>query len=553
MMYYFKNVFAGIVCLLIAWNNAYAIQIMGNSIDSEMINATHQAPMYYEANQLLDIETSIELPYTLTALGMNVFLPTGWDFMGTSGANPSDISPKETGNIVSFAWMNHLTPQVLTFSYHVRPVAIEDDLQRIAATIFFRVGSSEEMTQTVSPNPLIIRADIDSDGDGIKNSQDAFPDDKTEWIDTDGDLEGNNADPDDDNDNMPDVWEIENHLDPLIDDANEDLDDDGFTNIQEYENQTLPYNYHPQIPDLLFPAINSNEVSLSPVLVTSDFIDNNPGDTLSGAEWEISTNIHFQNPVFSVYTDSDQVKLLLPDFILDSNTVYYWRVRHYDQHEESSDWSVSHFTTITQTDFVDGIPIAQKVDDTVDLDEDGIPDNQQSSIKSLASVVGNVNVGIKSDSPDNYTISMAQTIDPSLVITDTVNRPAQLPFGMIAFKVNVDDPGDSAKIKVHYSEPLPDNAIWYMYDVINGWDSYIPQLSNDRKIVTIYLTDGGDCDSDGKRNGVIIDPSGPGIPKTSDTQDSSDTIQLNEDIDNGSCFLQTIQSHSQIIKFWVDK
>ncbi|MEA3362656.1 MAG: putative Ig domain-containing protein [Thermodesulfobacteriota bacterium] len=45
----------------------------------------------------------------------------------------------------------------------------------------------------------------DSDGDGVLDHLDAFPDDINEWIDTDGDQIGNNADLDDDNDGIADV------------------------------------------------------------------------------------------------------------------------------------------------------------------------------------------------------------------------------------------------------------------------------------------------------------------------------------------------------------
>ncbi len=48
--------------------------------------------------------------------------------------------------------------------------------------------------------------------------------------------------PDSDNDGMPDSWEIENNLDPLTDDAHEDPDEDGFTNLQEYLAGTDPRN-----------------------------------------------------------------------------------------------------------------------------------------------------------------------------------------------------------------------------------------------------------------------------------------------------------------------
>jgi len=82
---------------------------------------------------------------------------------------------------------------------------------------------------------------IDCDGDGVPDSEDAFPNDPTEWDDTDGDGIGNNADTDDDGDGIPDDYEIANGLDPLnAADANEDADGDGFTNLEEFEAGTDP-------------------------------------------------------------------------------------------------------------------------------------------------------------------------------------------------------------------------------------------------------------------------------------------------------------------------
>jgi hypothetical protein len=60
-----------------------------------------------------------------------------------------------------------------------------------------------------------IATSADSDGDGIDDSQDAFPNDPNEWLDTDGDGIGNNADPDDDNDGYADVEEAWAGTDPL--------------------------------------------------------------------------------------------------------------------------------------------------------------------------------------------------------------------------------------------------------------------------------------------------------------------------------------------------
>lgn len=66
----------------------------------------------------------------------------------------------------------------------------------------------------------------DTDGDGVSDDQDAFPNDPNESVDTDGDGVGDNADPDDDNDNQRDVDEIACGSDPLAN-ADTALDTDG--------------------------------------------------------------------------------------------------------------------------------------------------------------------------------------------------------------------------------------------------------------------------------------------------------------------------------------
>ena len=51
---------------------------------------------------------------------------------------------------------------------------------------------------------------------------------------------GDACDDDDDNDGMPDAWENQYGLNPLIDDASGDLDGDGWSNLKEYERGTDP-------------------------------------------------------------------------------------------------------------------------------------------------------------------------------------------------------------------------------------------------------------------------------------------------------------------------
>lgn len=85
----------------------------------------------------------------------------------------------------------------------------------------------------------------DRDGDGVGDQSDLFPDNPGEWADFDGDgtpgnaeLDddyGDNRDPDDDNDRIPDLIETRYGLDPKsAADAVGDLDGDGIDNLTEY-------------------------------------------------------------------------------------------------------------------------------------------------------------------------------------------------------------------------------------------------------------------------------------------------------------------------------
>ncbi|MCP3876149.1 MAG: hypothetical protein GY699_23760 [Desulfobacteraceae bacterium] len=93
---------------------------------------------------------------------------------------------------------------------------------------------------------------IDTDEDGYPDYMDAFPDDSTEWEDFDGDGIGDNADPDDDNDDLPDVFEEDNGLDPKDDTGVNgkygDKDQDGLSNFFEFENNSDPDEYL-SVPD----------------------------------------------------------------------------------------------------------------------------------------------------------------------------------------------------------------------------------------------------------------------------------------------------------------
>jgi hypothetical protein len=43
-----------------------------------------------------------------------------------------------------------------------------------------------------------------------------------------------------DHDGMPDAWENQYGLNPFVDDASQDADGDGYTNLEEYESDSNP-------------------------------------------------------------------------------------------------------------------------------------------------------------------------------------------------------------------------------------------------------------------------------------------------------------------------
>ncbi|XPV77990.1 MAG: PKD domain-containing protein [Desulfovibrio sp.] len=103
-----------------------------------------------------------------------------------------------------------------------------------------------------------------------------------------------------------------------------------------------------------------------------------------------------------------------------------------------------------------------------------------------------------------------KAIDPADVNATGLDS-SLLTYGLIDFTVRVATPGAATEVVVQLPEPAPES--WIKLDSAGRWVDYTEHVkySADRRTVTLTLVDGGIGDDDGVANGVIVDPSGPGV------------------------------------------
>lgn len=275
-------------------------------------------------------------------------------------------------------------------------------------------------------------------------------------------------------------------------------------------------NTAPNKPELEAPANAASRVGLTPTLVTGSFSDAD-ADAHARTCYQISTNADFSGLVFKKTSAEHLTRIKVPNLILEPDTTYYWRAKFYDDLDGGSSWSEpSEFTTIdyeTAGDVNgDGILDTQQIESETDIDQNGVADSDQAGFQ-----------GIKTADPNNPYVAvsrMNETVQIGSVLAldseqlpHATNRPDQL-TNVISFKLYLQDDTTSATVTVHFSEPAPSDALWYKYDLDDGWDAYSQAVfSNDRKSVSLVLEDGGIGDQDGVKNGIIVDPAGLGYTR----------------------------------------
>lgn len=281
-----------------------------------------------------------------------------------------------------------------------------------------------------------------------------------------------------------------------------------------------PVNSPPQRPVTAPVVVNGQGLTdLTPILNAGSFVDAD-SDLHAATVYQISLINNSNDPDFQSYVVFERrfahslSQLRVPEMVLDPDTTYHWRVQFLDNRGKASAWSDWRaFTTIDHDTAglnANGIPYDQEIDSWLVINDQELLEETMTARLQ----------GVETDDPFNPQVAVqvlggnAMMGGIRAVLEDEMpvaaNPPEHL-TSVISFKLIMDTVGDTALVRVHFSQPAPANAQWYKYDPDSGWTVYpYATFSDDRRSVTLELEDGGTGDMDGVANGVIVDPSGLG-------------------------------------------
>jgi hypothetical protein len=289
----------------------------------------------------------------------------------------------------------------------------------------------------------------------------------------------------------------------------------------------------------------TDPIGLTPLLSATMSVD---GDRHAATRWQISLDQGFTSLVLDQVSETSLDRYLVPDMVLDAETVYYWRATFLDENRETLTQStLATFETITAADTDDtdsnGLIDAQEVaGDDLDLDDNGVSDAAQDDLACVAAGTGEGHVGLKVANGNARVVGL-KSVSPDQV-SNTRNLPQMTEFGAVSFKLYLEAGQSEATVSVYFSEPAPDDTDWFKYNAELGWQLYEgAQFSDDRRSVSYTLIDGGSGDDDGVVNGVIIDPAGLGYRQAADTDDTATDADATPPAvsagssSGGSCFI----------------
>jgi hypothetical protein len=277
-------------------------------------------------------------------------------------------------------------------------------------------------------------------------------------------------------------------------------------------------------PTLLSPVDGAANVALNPTLETGPFSAQNlPVENYHAqTHWQIARDIAFDALVADITSPTSLTSCKVSASILEIGSSYFWRAKFIDNDGVESEWAdASSFTTTTVSNDLNGNGIRddQELETTssVDLNNDGQPDVDQISdqFKVLNAAAGSVPVTVEASNP-NVVIEYIETLDPAAFPDHDGKKPQQMLFGLLSFRLRVQNAGDQETLTVYLSDPAPADHEWMKYDAVRGWHIYGDAIFNpDRYAVILTVQDGAGGDSDGLKNAIIIDPAGVGGGDTS--------------------------------------
>ncbi|MBW1637076.1 MAG: Ig-like domain-containing protein, partial [Deltaproteobacteria bacterium] len=243
-----------------------------------------------------------------------------------------------------------------------------------------------------------------------------------------------------------------------------------------------------------------------------------------------STHMYYSNIVdpFAAYSadnyihterNSHNIKLDFQYPVEASNGIYVWFIGGTAQYR-STGTNLVDLTARLEVNPPPGVTVrlasGQVFTGPVDSDHDGVADAEDSFPDDGRRATpetpdGGETIAVDVSMNAGVTLSQVQVRDDDdvSVVQDNKPRGYTFPDGLVSFQVNGLQPGATAIVALEFPTPFPAGTRYYKVND-NGFHEFSGAVFSGNR-VTLTIRDGGDGDSDGMANGVIVDPGGPAV------------------------------------------